>query len=130
MAGVIVVLVAVLLGGFVYHKSTTALLKSDLKKLQEQVGSLTVEVATLKASKAQLVSAVERQSEAITDMVRQEEEISQQAEEALARERKQAEEWKGKYAAILNAPRHGTACDSLTHKMTKYFDLRREEGKQ
>lgn len=101
---IVVVLLIIMAGMVVYHKTTMGLLQKELEDAQKRNGELVVENSALHTANKQAKADIDIQNAKIMQMKIDTAEASQKAADALADVVKQRDAWKSRYDRILTAP--------------------------
>lgn len=123
----LIVLTVALFGLFVFHNVESGMLQMQLKKANEDIGSLTV----LKASQALQISTLtadlDKQNKAVEGLQKAAEERSAEAASAQAKVRQVNASWKKKYDGVLAQVSEAKDCEELSLRVDEYLSVRKSE---
>lgn len=125
---VVIALLLVIVGMFLFYTVRIAMLESSLEKANEKIGSQAVQMSMLRTSNTQMAADLKLQSNAIVAMKIQQVEQSKLAEEAMSVVKKEKNMWKGKYEGLFTAtPTGKNECENVFNLLDTYQAVRADE---
>ena len=125
---VVLALLLVIAGLFLFYTVRVSMLESDLKKAHERIGSQSVEIATLRTANSQMAKDVQTQNNAIVALKIRQAEETKLAEEAMSVVKKEKNIWKGKYEGLFTAtPTGKNECENVFNLLDTYQAVRADE---
>lgn len=127
VAGLIVSLVVL----YMYHSAQVAIMAAELARAGTTIAELQASNTVLSIANKQAVADIDTQNKHVELLKETMLHMSQEAEAALLKVKKDADKWRGQYTALLTSPGVGdTECAKVDTLLRKYHSLRLSEMKE